>query len=81
METHRSKVEKFKYLFDKYKIEADECVFVSDTLGDVLEGHKVGVKTIAVDFGFHKKDRLEKGKPYKIVSSFEEILQVISYLA
>ena len=77
-ETHQSKVEKFKYLFEKYKFKAEDCVFVTDTLGDIIEGNKVGVKTIAVDFGFHKKDRLEKGKPFKIVSSFDEIIKVIN---
>ena len=37
----------------------------------------VGVKTIAVDFGFHERERLEKGNPFKIVSSFDEMLKVI----
>lgn len=76
-ETHKSKVEKFKYLFEKYNIKADDCIFVTDTLGDIMEGNKVGVKIIAVDFGFHKRDRLEKGKPFKIVSNFDEILETI----
>ncbi len=79
-ETHRSKVEKFKYLFEKYTLVADDCIFVTDTLGDILEGNKVGVKTIAVDFGFHKRDRLEKGKPFKIVSSFDEVVATIKNL-
>jgi len=74
---HKSKVEKFKYLFKKYNLKADECVFISDTLGDILEGHKVGIRTIAVDFGFHDRKRLEKGNPFKIVSSFDEMLKVI----
>lgn len=77
LETHRSKVKKFEYLFEKYEIKADDCIFVTDTLGDILEGNKVGVRTIAVDFGFHKRDRLEKGNPFKIVSDFDEILEVI----
>ena len=47
------------------------------TLGDILEGHKAGVRTIAVDFGFHGRDRLEKGEPFKIVSSFEEVMEEI----
>jgi len=81
METHRSKAEKFKYVFDKYNLKFEECVFVTDTLGDILEGNKVGVKTIAVDFGFHEKERLEKGKPFKIVSSFDEIMQAIQALS
>ncbi|MEI7621098.1 MAG: HAD hydrolase-like protein [Candidatus Moraniibacteriota bacterium] len=76
-ETHRSKVAKFEYLFEKYALKAQDCIFVTDTLGDILEGKKAGVKVIAVDFGFHKRDRLEKGEPFKIVSSFDEILEVI----
>lgn len=76
-ETHKSKVEKFKYLFEKYKLLADECVFVTDTLGDILEGKKVGLRSIAVDYGFHDRDRLEKGEPFKIVSSFDEVMETI----
>lgn len=76
-ETNESKVEKFKYLFQKYNLKVEDCIFVTDTLGDILEGNKVGVRTIAVDFGFHKRDRLKKGKPFKIVSSFDEILKAV----
>jgi len=76
-ETHQSKVEKFKYLFEKYKLNMNDCVFVTDTLGDILEGNKAGIKTIAVDFGFHKRDRLEKGNPFKIVSSFDDVVREI----
>lgn len=77
-ETHLSKVEKFKYLFKKYNIEAECCIFVTDTLGDILEANKVGLKTIAVDFGFHKRDRLERGNPFRIVSSFDEVVKTIN---
>ena len=79
-ETHRSKVEKFKYLFEKYSLKREDCVFVTDTLGDILEGNKVGLRTIAVDFGFHERERLEKGEPFKIVSSFDEISETIEEL-
>jgi len=77
METNYSKVEKFKIFFEKYKLKKEECVFVTDTLGDILEANKVGVKTIAVDFGFHERERLKKGNPYKIVSSLDEIEKII----
>jgi phosphoglycolate phosphatase len=74
---HKSKIEKFKYLLKKYNLNSTDCVFITDTLGDILEGHKVNVKSIAVDFGFHDKKRLEQGKPYKIISTFEEMLSEI----
>lgn len=79
-ETHQSKVEKFKYLFKKYNLKIEDCIFVTDTLGDIIEGNKVGIRTIAVDFGFHKRNRLEKGNPFKIVSSFDEVVETIKNL-
>ncbi|MFH1521578.1 MAG: HAD hydrolase-like protein [archaeon] len=77
LEAHKSKVEKFKFLFNEYGFGPNDCVFVTDTLGDILEGNKVGVKSIAVDFGFHGRERLEKGEPFRIVSNFDKILEVI----
>ena len=76
-ETHTSKVKKFEQLFEKHNLKNDDCVFITDTLGDILEGHKAGVKSIAVDFGFHDRERLEKGNPHKIVSNFDEMLEAI----
>ncbi|MBR9702094.1 HAD family hydrolase [Candidatus Pacearchaeota archaeon] len=74
---HKSKVEKFKYLLKKYNLKPDEVVFVTDTLGDILEANKVNVKTIAVDYGFHDLNRLKRGSPFEIVSNFDELLKVI----
>ncbi len=73
----KSKIEKFKILFERYGFGAKDCVFVTDTLGDILEANKVNVKSVAVDFGFHDKERLEKGSPERIVSSFEDILLAV----
>jgi len=77
---NNSKIVKFNYLFNKYDLKVDDCVFISDTLGDILEGHKVGIKTIAVDFGYHNKKRLEKGEPFKIVSNFDELLEILKIM-
>ena len=74
---HKSKVEKFKYLFKKYSLNPNDVIFVSDTLGDILEAKNVDVKTIAVDFGFHDRIRIKKGNPFKIVSNFDELLETI----
>lgn len=76
-EHHRSKVEKFKYIFDKYTLKPEQCYFVTDTLGDIIEANEVNIPTIAVDFGFHDRETLERGKPEKIVSSFHELRQII----
>ncbi|NDK07686.1 HAD hydrolase-like protein [Candidatus Gracilibacteria bacterium] len=76
-EFHKSKVYKFNYILKKYKLKVEECLFVTDTLGDILEANEVGLKTIAVDFGYHERERLEKGNPYKIISDFSELFNIL----
>jgi len=78
VETDKSKINKFKILFNEYKLKNDDCIFITDTLGDILEANNVGLKTIAVEFGFHDKEKLKKGNPFKIISKFEEIKDIVS---
>lgn len=37
-------------------------------------------KVVAVDFGYHERERLEKGNPFAIVSDFREIRRVAKEL-
>ncbi len=76
-EFHASKVDKFKYIFQHYGFGSRESVFVTDTLGDILEANVVGLETIAVDFGFHSREKLQEGNPYSIVSDFKDIITVV----
>ena len=76
-ETHKSKIEKFKMLMDQYDIATTNTVFVTDTLGDIHEAHKVGIRIIAETFGFHNRERLSLGKPFKIVDSWKEIEETV----
>ena len=76
-ETHKSKVEKFKLLFKKYDLNSHNCIFVTDTLGDIKEANNVGVKSIACTFGFHDEQRLRRGNPYLLISKFSEIVPSI----
>jgi phosphoglycolate phosphatase-like HAD superfamily hydrolase len=78
LESHRSKIDKFKMLLSKHGLQDTECVFVTDTLGDILEANKVGLRTIAVDFGFHDRERLAQGRPWKIISDFRELFDSLA---
>lgn len=73
----RSKVEKFSMLFKKYKIEGKDCLFVTDTLGDLREAEASGVPSIAVTYGWHSEERLQKGKFIAMVGRPSEIVEVI----
>lgn len=81
VETHKSKHEKFLMLLKKHNLKKEESIFVTDTLGDIIEANKVGIKTIAVDFGFHERHRLEKGNPAMIMSHFKELKTAIKNIS
>ncbi|HMO19184.1 MAG TPA: HAD hydrolase-like protein [Oligoflexia bacterium] len=76
-ESGRSKLDKFKVLFQKYNVDVNSCVFVTDTLGDIREAHRVFLKTIACSFGYHSRERVMQGNPFAIASSFDEVRELI----
>ncbi len=78
METHKSKIKNFQYLFMKYNLNNDNCIFVTDTLGDILEANEVKLNTIAIDCGFHERERLQKRDPMKIISNYKDLGQAIT---
>lgn len=81
LETHKLKTFKFKKILEDFDFKKDECIFITDTLGDILEANEVGIGTIAVDFGYHERERLEKGNPLKIISRFEELVEAVKNIS
>ena len=81
LETHKLKSYKFKKVLNDFNFKKEECIFITDTLGDILEANEVGISTIAVDFGYHERERLEKGNPIKIISRFNELIKTIKNIS
>lgn len=81
-DVHPSKVEKIKMVFKEYKTDAAHCLFVTDTLGDLREAAKVDVSALAVDWGFHDRETLQKGNPVALVDQPHQIIPAVdSYFA
>jgi phosphoglycolate phosphatase len=79
-DVHKSKVEKIKMVFNKYGISAKDCVFITDTLGDLREAEKTGVEGIGVTWGFHSAEVLKRGNPVALVNTPEELaLEIDKY--
>lgn len=76
-DVHKSKTEKIKLVFEKYKTNAKNCIFVTDTLGDIKEARVAGVESIAVSWGFNIRDTLKKGNPLAIVDKPGDIESLI----
>ena len=69
----KSKVKKFKRFLRKYKVSKKECLFITDTLGDIMEANKVGVNSIGVSWGYHNKNTLLKGNPVIVADNVEQL--------
>lgn len=75
----KSKHVKIESILAQQKISpTNDCVFVTDTLGDIVESHEAKVPVIAVTFGFHEEELLRKGSPEYIAHSWPEIEQIVS---
>ena len=77
MDVHRSKIAKIKMVFEKHSIGAEDCLFITDTLGDIKEAREVGVDSLAVTYGFHEEARLLKGNPSGLIKRPEEMVDEI----
>lgn len=73
----KTKHEKLLKLLSEQNINANECYFVTDTLGDIVEANQLNIKSIAVTFGYHDKERLMKGSPSYIAESWAEVREIL----
>ena len=69
-----SKIEKILYVKGHYGINGGHTFYVCDTAGDVREAREAGVKTVAVTWGWHPRERLERAKPDAIIEKPEDLL-------
>jgi len=77
-DVHNSKCEKIRMIFDEYKIKPDDCILITDTLGDIREAATMKVKSIGVTWGFQKKENLLKGNPFRIAEKPRELDSIVS---
>ena len=79
--THRSKVERFKMIFSEFSLAPEECLFITDTVGDIIEAREANVESIAVTWGYHSEKLLLNQRPRAIVHNPNELLTVIDKLS
>lgn len=61
-DVHPDKTEKIRRIRARFP-EPCPAWYVGDTLGDILEGCRAGCRTVAVTWGWHSRQRLERGSP------------------
>lgn len=64
-------------IIKKMNIEKSTVYFVGDEVRDIEAGKKVGIKTIAVSWGYNTRDALGKEHPDYLVDSPAELEKII----
>ena len=77
LDVHTDKIFKINSLLKKYEIEKINSIFITDSLGDILDCNNCGIRAIGVTWGINKKETLEKGRPVMIIEDPRFLLETI----
>ncbi len=66
-----SKIKKIEYIKSKYS--GENFYYFGDTIGDITEGKKAGIKTVAITWGWHDASDLKKQNPDYLLDSVSEL--------
>jgi len=64
-------------IIDELKFSKDKTFIIGDTEGDILGGKNANINTIAVTWGYCKKNNLKRLKPDYLISKFEDIFRIL----
>ena len=76
-DTPGSKAEKIRHIIDKFSGSAEETYMIGDSMGDITEGKKAGVHTVAVCYGWQPRAALESVEPEFICDSMDELKALV----
>ena len=71
-----SKSEKIIHVMNELNFENGRTYYIGDTAGDIKEAKEVNVKTIAVTWGWHTREKLISTEPDYIIDTPEELLKI-----
>ena len=66
-----------RHLMKDQNLDKKDCVYIGDELRDIEASQAVGIKVIAVTWGFAKTTDITRLKPTKIVKTPQELLEVL----
>ena len=76
-DTPGNKSEKIKHIMEKFSGEAENTYMIGDSMGDITEGRKAGVHTIAVTYGWQPREILEGVNPEYICGTMDELKALV----
>ena len=74
---HKPDPQIVNYIMDKLNVTKEDTVIIGDSKSDILTGKNAGIDTIAVTFGYDKKENLISAEPTSIIDKFGELENII----
>jgi phosphoglycolate phosphatase len=71
-----SKKEKITIALEKYGIPREKAFYIGDTAGDILEARAAGIRSVAVTWGWHRRERLIAVQPDFLIDTPEGLLAI-----
>ena len=71
-----SKIEKILHAMNSFQVEKEKTYYIGDTTGDIKEARLAGVKTVAVTWGWHSKEKLETARPDYLLEAAKDLLTI-----
>ena len=76
---HKPDPEIVNYIMEKLKVNKEDAVIIGDSKSDIFTGKNAGIDTIAVTYGYDKKENLINANPDFIIDEFGELDNIIEY--
>ena len=76
-DTPGTKSEKIAHIMEKFSCLPADTYMIGDSMGDITEGRKAGVHTIAVTYGWQPRTVLESVEPEYICESMDELKSLV----
>ena len=70
----------FKLIKEKYNVDSNDLLFVTDTSGDIREAEEAGVPTIGVTWGGHDRHYLTRGGHKNIVKIVDTVAELEGFI-
>ena len=74
---HKPDPEVVNYIMNKLSVSKEDTVIVGDSKSDILTGKNAGIDTIAVSYGYDKKENLINAEPTYIIDDFSKLKEII----
>jgi len=79
-ELSKNKTEKFNLIEEKYGVDKDDLLFITDALGDVKEAEAAGIPTVAVTWGVHDESFFKRKSHSNLVRILHTVKELRDFI-